>query len=155
MKKTSKNNISKSFVEKAVALAIVAVFIGSAFAPVVGTQISEEEITDDSVYSAVSFWQRFNDLFQGFFDGFQDNPFFSLIERLFSRGSSVSSEDSIDNDKKATFEDTYKDSDNNDLVMLNRDIGDPWWNSDWDFRRLITIDHTEIGDDLEIGRAHV
>ena len=38
MKKISTNNISKSFVEKAVVLAIVAVFIGSAFMPAVGSQ---------------------------------------------------------------------------------------------------------------------
>ena len=41
MKKTSKSNIGKSFVEKAVVLAIVAVFIGSAFVPAVGSQIKD------------------------------------------------------------------------------------------------------------------
>jgi len=39
MNKTSRKYLSKFFLEKAVVLAIVAVFIGSAFVPAIGSQV--------------------------------------------------------------------------------------------------------------------
>ena len=144
--------------KKAISTLIVLSFVVGAFAPVMGTQVNEKEMTEDSVQSTVSnneylknsmdsFWQRLNDLFQGFFEVFQDNPFFSLIEQLFSRRSSVSSEDSIEQDKHTFFEE-MQDSDNNDPVLLSRDSGDLWWNLDWLYRKEITIDHSMVAGDL-------
>jgi len=114
MKKTSKNIIGKSFVEKAVALAIVAVFIGSAFVPAVGSQVGSitnemssedkdinigtEESIDNLVSdnskdpkSGESLWDRFTYIINGILDFLGDNPIVNRLRELFT-GKNVNSD---------------------------------------------------------------
>jgi len=89
MKKTSRNNISKSFVEKAVALAIVVVFIGSAFVPAIGSQVEDSIVDiqgfsddDRSVVSDESLLDRITNGIHRLIDILGNNPFVNRLREF-------------------------------------------------------------------------
>jgi len=107
MKKISKKYLSKFFLEKAVVLAIVAVFIGSAFVPAIGSQVKnitnemsseDKEIkigTEESINNLVSdnfkdsksgesLWDRITDWIHRLLDILGDNPVVNRLRGLFT-----------------------------------------------------------------------
>jgi len=119
MKKTSKKSLSKIFVEKSVVLAIVAVFIGSAFVPAIGSQVEnitnelsseDKEIkigTEESINNLVSdnfkdsksdesLWDRVTDWIHRLLDILSDNPIVNRLRELFTGEDVDFNTDSID-----------------------------------------------------------
>ena len=180
MKKISKNNIRKSFVEKAVVLAIVTVFIGSAFVPAVGSQsknlqdvasseminIGIEESLDSPVLSGStdsskdggsSFLNMFDRMVLGVVKlvNIVVNTVVSGICDVFINEDTSNDRANVDSstnqmeDDQLTIEDQEKDhSVNNPDNPSPLDVGDPWWNTDWSYRKEITINHTKVDDNL-------
>jgi len=190
MNKKEKGN---GLFEKAVVLSIVAVFIGSAFVPAVGSQIGSilatqssenedvkignEEIVQltknklNNLEDGSSLWDKLVTLFNRFLDILGDNPILKGLRKLFTGRDANSNVNSMDhdmdyiNDNLLVDDNKVNDNGSNSIddnqltnenyiekvvehhpMLLSRDVS--WWNTNWSYRKEITIDCNKVDEDL-------
>jgi len=129
---------------------------------------------DGSLAIDTLLWERLASFFNKFLDFIEGNPIIKGLQEFFNTGKD-SNLDNIDYVDDEQLTDDYKanDYDKNQLInnnltnenyiekldehditqaddpspmLLSRDV--PWWNTDWSYRKNITINHTKVDNTL-------
>ena len=152
----------QNILNKAVVLAIVVVFIGGAFVPAVGSQVENgivdiQDFSDDerSVVSDESLLDRITNGIHRLIDILGNNPIVNRLREFFT-GKDVDSntnlmdKDQLTSESQIDMLNEYQDQlrDNPGSLPLGKDINDPWWNSNWGYRKPINISHTQVDANL-------
>jgi len=150
----------QNILDKAVVLTIVAVFIGSAFVPAVGSQVEDgivdiQGFSDDdrSVVSDDSLLDRVTIGIHRLIDILGDNPIVYRLRELFNGKDVDSNTNLMDKDQLTSESQIDMLNEYQDQLRVNPDplplgAGGPWWNSNWGYRKPINISHEKVDDDL-------
>lgn len=136
----------------------------------IGSEESIEEVfSDNSIGSEShvlknkdrSIWNRFLRIVIGIFDFLGNNPIVNRIHEIFTRNNisddtnninqdltNPNSNDKLERDIQVSNINTRLIQTNENLEPIPLDSGDPWWNSGWEYRKEITINHSKVDGDL-------